>query len=115
MAKWFGASFYDDHDRNVDGSTSTQALLLRPWIRCYMAIISVRRNLTSGELKKLEAKFTRKKQKQGQLLSESEFVLCIASPSLSPVRRIKMKKSPSSRTVEMYENAQHIFCMLCSS
>ena len=25
VTKWFGASFYDDHDRKVDGSTPTQA------------------------------------------------------------------------------------------
>ena len=33
--------FYDDHDRKVDGSTPTQALSLRPWIRCFTTIISL--------------------------------------------------------------------------
>ena len=27
--------FYDGHDRKIDGSTPTQASLLRPWIRCF--------------------------------------------------------------------------------
>ena len=38
-----------------------------------------------------KAKFKRKTWKQGQLLSESEFVLCLAPPSLSR-EKIKMKK-----------------------
>ena len=84
--------FYDGHDRKVNGSTSTQALLLRPWIRCFTAVISARWNLTSSKSKKSEAQFKRKTRKQGQLLSESGFVLCIAPPSLSRDRRIKMKK-----------------------
>ena len=33
--------FYDGHDRKVDGSTPTQALLLRSWIRCFTTIISL--------------------------------------------------------------------------
>ena len=126
MAEWFGSvakllsaawpsgsecRFYDGHDRKVDGSTTTQASLFRPWIRCFMAIISAWRNLTSSILKS-EAKFKRKNQKQGQLLSESGFVLCIAPESFSRDRRIKMKKSLSSRTVELFENPQHIFYML---
>ena len=41
-------------------------------------------------------------------------VPCIAPPSLSRDRRIKMKKS-SSRTDELFEKNQHIFCMLFSS
>ena len=57
-------------------------------------IISARWNLTSSMLKKSEAKFKRKTRKQGQLLSESGFSLCIAPPSLSR-DRIKMKKSSS--------------------
>ena len=32
--------FYDDHDRKVDGSTPNLFSLLRPWIRCFMLIIS---------------------------------------------------------------------------
>ena len=107
--------FYDGHDRKVDGLTLTQAWMLRPWIRCFMAIISAWRNLTSSKLKKSEAKFERKNQTHGQLLSESGFVPCIAPPSLSHDRRIKIKKSSSSRTVELFENAQHIFCMLFSN
>ena len=50
-------SFYDDHDCKVDGSTPTQVLLLRPWIRCFTIIISAGWNLASSKLKKLEAKF----------------------------------------------------------
>ena len=41
LAEWPGGSerrFYDGHDRKVDGSTLTQALL-RPWIRCFTTII----------------------------------------------------------------------------
>ena len=73
MAEWFGSvrvgwlsatwpsglerCFYDGHDRKVDGSTPTQALLLCPWIRCFMAIISARRNLTSSKSKRSQAKF----------------------------------------------------------
>ena len=67
--------FYDGHDRKVDGSTFTQASLLRPWIRCFTTIISAWWNLT---MKKPEANFTRKIRKQGQLLSESGFVPYIA-------------------------------------
>ena len=85
--------FYDGHDRKIDGSTPTHASLLRPWISCFTTIISAWWNLTSSKLKKFEAKFKRKTRKQRQLLSESEFVLCIAPPSLSRFRRIKMKKS----------------------
>ena len=48
--------FYDDHDRKVDGSTPTQASLLRTWIRCFRTIISAWRNLTSSKMKKSEAK-----------------------------------------------------------
>ena len=59
--------FYDSHNRKVDGSTPTEVLLLRPCIRCSMAIISACRNLTSNKLKELEAKFKRKNRKQGQL------------------------------------------------
>ena len=39
---WRSASerrFYDGHDRKVDGSTTIQASLLRPWIR-YFTIIN---------------------------------------------------------------------------
>ena len=107
--------FYDGHDRKVDGSTPSQASPLRPWIRCFMAITSAWRNLTSSKLKKSEAKVKRKNRKQRQLLSDCGFVLCIAPPSLSRSRRIKMKKSSSSRTVELFENAQHILCMLFSN
>ena len=61
--------FYDGHDRKVDGSTSTQASLLLPWIRCFMTIISAWWYLTSNKLRKSEAKFKRKTRKQVQLLS----------------------------------------------
>ena len=83
--------FYDGHDRKVNGSTLTQASFLRPWIRCFTTIIFAWRNLS--KLKKSEAKFKRKTRKQGKLLSESGFVLCIAPQSLSRDRRIKTKKS----------------------
>ena len=43
----------------------------------------------------------------------SGFVLFIASPSHSRDRRIKIKKS--TRTVELLEDAKHIFWMLFSS
>ena len=85
--------FYHDHDRKVDGSTPTQASLLRPRIRCFTIIIFAWWNLTSSKLKKSEAKFKGKARKQGQLLSESGFVLCIAPPSLPRDRRINTKKS----------------------
>ena len=69
VAEWFEASFCGGHDRMVNGSTPTQALLLRPWMRCF-TIISARWNLTSSKLKS-DAKFKRKTRKQRQLLSES--------------------------------------------
>ena len=52
-------------------------------------IVSAWENLTSRKKKTLE----RKTRKQRQLLSEFGFVLCIALPSLSRDRTIKMKKS----------------------
>ena len=55
-------SFYDGHDGKVDGSTLTQASLLRPWIRCFTSIISARWNISS-KLKKSEVKFKRKTRK----------------------------------------------------
>ena len=82
MAAWPSGSelrFYHGRDRKVDGSIPTQASLLRPWIRCFTTIISAWWNLTSSKLKKSEVKFKRKTRKQGQLLSESGFVLCIAA------------------------------------
>ena len=84
--------FYDGYVRKVDGSTPTQASLLRPWTRCFNTIISAWWNLASSELKKLEAKLNRKTRKLRQLLSESGFVLHIAPPSLSRGRRIQIKK-----------------------
>ena len=51
VAEGFAASFYDGHDRKVDGSTPTKASLLRPWIRCFTTIISAWWNLTSSKLK----------------------------------------------------------------
>ena len=79
MAEWLSTTwpsgserrFYDRHDRKVDGLTPTQASLLHPRIRCFLAIIPAWRNLTRSKLKKSEAKFKRKNRKQGQLLSES--------------------------------------------
>ena len=43
LVAWLSGSehhFYSGHDRKVDGSTPTQALLLCPWIRCFTSIIS---------------------------------------------------------------------------
>ena len=85
--------FYDSHNLKIDGSTPTQASLLRPLIRRLTTIVSACWNRTSSKLKKSEAKFKRKTRKQKQLLSESGFVLSIASSSLSRDRRINMKKS----------------------
>ena len=45
------------------------------------------------QIKKLEAKVKRKTRKQGQLLGEFGFVLCIALSSLFRDRKIKIKKS----------------------
>ena len=84
--------FYVGHDRKVDASTPTEASLLRPWIRYFTIIISAWWNPKSSKLKKSAAKFKPKTRKQGQLLSECGFVLCIAPPSLSRDSRIKMKK-----------------------
>ena len=84
--------FYDDHDRKVNGSTPNLVSLLRPWIRCFTMIISAWRNLANSKLKKVRRKFSQKTWKQRQLLSESGFLPRIASPLLSPDRRMKMKK-----------------------
>ena len=95
LAAWPSGSercSYDGHDRKVNGSTPTQSSLLRPWIRYFTTIIFAWWNLTSSKLKKSEVKFHRKTRKQGQLLNQSRFVLCIAPPRLSRDRRIKMKK-----------------------
>ena len=59
------------------------------------------------QIKEVKRKFNRKIWKQGQLLSESGFVLRIAPPPLSRDRRIKMKKSIkksmlSIRPVQVY-------------
>ena len=89
---------YDGHDRMVDSSIPTQASSLRLWIRCFTTIISAWWNLTSSNLKKLEAKLIRKTRTQKQLFSESGFVRCVACPSLSRGRRIKMKKLMCSRS-----------------
>ena len=83
--------FYDAYDRKVEGSTPTQASLLRIWIRCFTAIISAWWNLTSSKLKK--SKLKRKTWKPRQLPRESGFVLCFVPPSLSRDRGIKMTKS----------------------
>ena len=115
MIAWPSGSqrrLYDGHDCKVDGSTSTQASLLHPWIRCFTTVISAWWNLpsrTSSKLKKSEAKFKRKTWKQGQLLSESGFVLCIAPPSLSRDRRINMKKS-KKKINHQQPTEQYQFC-----
>ena len=88
--------FYDGHVYKVDGSTPTQASLLRPWTKCF-TIISARWNLASSKLKKSEAKLSRNTRKQRQLLSESRFVLRIVPLSLSRGRRIQMKKKSHQR------------------
>ena len=74
------SSFYDGHDRKINGLTPTQVSLLRPYIRCF-TIISTRWNLTSSKVKS-EAKPKWKTRKQ-QIASESGFALCIVPPSLS--------------------------------
>ena len=51
------------------------------------------------QIKEVRRKFNRKTWKQGQLLSESGFILRIAPPPLSRDRRIKMKKSIKSMTL----------------
>ena len=84
--------FYDGHDRKVDGSTSTLASLLCPWIRCFLIIISAWWNFTSSKLKKSEAMLNRKTRHK-ETLSKSGFILGKAPPSLSRDRRIKIKKS----------------------
>ena len=89
--------FYDGHVRKIDGSTPTQASLLRPWTRCFTTTISAWWNLTSSKVKKSEAKFKRKIRKHRQLLSDSGFVLRIAPPSLFRDRKIKMKKKSHQR------------------
>ena len=57
--------FYDDHDRKVDGSTPNLVSLLRPRIRCFTVIISVRWNLASSKLKKSEENSTEKLGNKG--------------------------------------------------
>ena len=47
--------FYDD-DRKVDGTTPTQALLLRPWIKYFTIITRAWWKLTYSKLKKSKAK-----------------------------------------------------------
>ena len=89
--------FYNGHVRKVDGSTPTQASLLRPWTRCFTTIISAWRNLASSKLKKPEAKLHRNTRKQRQLQSESGFVQRIAPPSLSRDRRTQIKKKSHPR------------------
>ena len=117
--------FYDGHVRKIDGSTPTQASLLRPWTRCFTTIISARWNLTSSKLRKSKAKFKEfrsknkqqiekvrsKIQKHRQLLSESGFVSRIAPPSLSRDRRIKMKKKSCQRKSNVWK--KHI-CKITS-
>ena len=98
--------FYDDHDRKVNGSTPSLVSLLRPWIRCFMMILSAWWNPASSKLKKSEENLTGKLKSKGQLLSESGFVLRIAPPPLSCYRRIKMKKSKSKE-----RSGDHLLCL----
>ena len=56
--------------------------------------------------KKSEAKFKRKLGNKMELLSESGFVLRIASPSLSRDRRIKMKKSINQKVRDVTEGVE---------
>ena len=48
--------FYDGHNRKVDGSTPTEALLLRHWIRCFTTIISVWWNANKQQIKEVTSK-----------------------------------------------------------
>ena len=110
VAEWFGASFLRRPSSQDWWYNSNPSLVVA-------SLDKMRHGnyLCLEECKQQEAKFKRKNRKQGQLLSESGFVLCIAPSSLSRDRRIKIKKSSSSRTVESFQNAQHIFCMLLSN
>ena len=96
LAAWPRGSerrFYDGHDRKVDGLTLTEALLLRPWIRCFMTIISAWWNLTSSKLKKSKAKLKRKTRATPKRV----WIRPMHSVSAaSRDRRIKMKKSSQS-------------------
>ena len=56
--------FYDGHDRKVVGSIPTQALMLRPWIRCFTTIISAWWNITSSKLKKSRNKIQAENSKR---------------------------------------------------
>ena len=67
--------FDDGHDHKVDGSTPTQALLLRPWIKFFMIIIPAWWDPTSSKLKKSEAKLERKTRNQKQFLRQSGSIL----------------------------------------
>ena len=49
--------FYDGHVRKFDGSTSTQASLLRPWTRCFTTIISAWWNLLKQQVEEVRSKF----------------------------------------------------------
>ena len=86
--------FYDGHDRKVDGSTPTHASLLRPRTLSKMLYDNYHRVVESDkpQIEAVRSKIqAENSQTRRQLLSESGFVLCIASPSLSRDRRIKMK------------------------
>ena len=91
--------------RSVVFTTATIARLmvqLPPKPRCcaldkmlhgnYLCLVKFNKQQIEEGKSKIQAENSEK----GQLLSESEFVLCIAPRSLSRDRRIKMKKSSSS-------------------
>ena len=54
MAAW--PSFYYGRDRKVDGSTPTQTLLLRPWIRCFTTIISAWVEFNKQQIEEVRSK-----------------------------------------------------------
>ena len=114
MAQWLGASF-----------------LQLPWSQGYwfisqfsLVVASLDKMLQEDCLRLVESgkqqikevrKFNRKTWKQGQLLSESGFILCIAPPPLSRDRRIKITKSvnhiKSRKTLGKFSSVSHFFLL----
>ena len=63
--------FYDGHDRKVDGLTPTQASLLHPGIRCFMAIFCAWEKFNKTQIEEVRSKIPAEKLETRQLLSES--------------------------------------------
>ena len=85
--------FYDDHDRKVVRSTLTQASLLRPWIRCFMMIISAWWFLNKQQIKK--ARSTVQAENSETMATPKRVWIrpMYNALSLSRDRKINMKKS----------------------